>query len=119
MPNIPDIKPDIILNRKDVINLLLTSIALEEIGFSHIINAEAEKIQHMLKDKCLTLEDALRVNDSVEHMLRGIVANQILLQFKLSDVLKLERSHRHSLLQEEDEEEVVEEEIIIEEEEEE
>ncbi|MFF2014897.1 MULTISPECIES: hypothetical protein [Paenibacillus] len=101
MPNIPDIKPNIILNRKDVINLLLTSIALEEIGFSHIINAEAEKIQHMLKDICLTLDDALRVNDSVEHMLRGIVANQILLQFKLSDVLKLERSYRLSLTEEE------------------
>ncbi|MFF2912508.1 hypothetical protein [Paenibacillus sp. NPDC057934] len=101
MPNIPDIKPNIILNRKDVINLLLTSIALEEIGFSHIINAEAEKIQHMLKDNCLTLDDALRVNDSVEHMLRGIVANQILLQFKLSDVLKLERSYRLSFTEEE------------------
>jgi hypothetical protein len=110
MPNIPDIKPNIILNRKDVINLLLTSIALEEIGFSHIINAEAEKIHYMLKDDGLTLEDALRVNDSVEHMLRGIVANQILLQFKLSDVIKMERAHLFSSSEEE---------IVIEEEEEE
>ncbi|WP_058303866.1 hypothetical protein [Gorillibacterium timonense] len=93
MPNIPDIKPEIILCRRDVIHLLLTSIALEEIGFSHIINAEAEKIQHMLKEECLTLDDALRVNDSVNQMLRGIVANQILLQFKLTDVLAMDKKH--------------------------
>lgn len=103
MPNIPDIKPDIILNRKDVINLLLTSIALEEIGFSHIINAEAEKLQHVLKDKYLTIEDALSVNESVEHMLRGIVANQILLQFKMSDVIKLEKNYNLFCMEVEDE----------------
>jgi hypothetical protein len=45
MPNIPDITPDIDLKREDVINLLLTSIALEEIGISHILNAEGEKLQ--------------------------------------------------------------------------
>ncbi len=89
MPNIPDIKPDIILNREDVVNLLLTSIALEEISFSHIINAEAEKIQFFLKDECLSLKDAISVNSSVEQMMRGILTNQMLLMHKLGDVMKL------------------------------
>ncbi|MEO3945169.1 hypothetical protein [Gorillibacterium sp. CAU 1737] len=93
MPNIPDIKPEIILSRHDVVHLLLTSIALEEISFSHILNAEAEKIQYMLKMENLCLEDALRVNDSVYRMLQGIVSNQILLQFKLNDVLRLDHHH--------------------------
>lgn len=44
LPNIPDIAPEISLNRCESINLLLSSIALEEIGLSHIINAEGEKI---------------------------------------------------------------------------
>lgn len=90
MPNIPDIKPEIVLNRCEVINLLLTSIALEEIGMSHIINAEGEKIQQILKDHCVSLHDALKINHSVERMLRNIIKNQMLLQFKLEDVISLE-----------------------------
>ncbi len=47
-PTIPDITPTININRSDVINLLLASIAFEELGLAHIINAEAEKIQYIL-----------------------------------------------------------------------
>src|SRR5690625_6968249 len=36
-PNIPDIDPNISLTREDAINLLLTSIAMEELGLAHII----------------------------------------------------------------------------------
>lgn len=90
MPNIPDITPEIILNRHEVINLLLTSIALEEIGLSHIINAEGEKIQFLLKEHCMTLNDALKINYSVERMLRNIIKKQMLLQFKLEDIISLE-----------------------------
>src|SRR5690625_7369040 len=48
-PNIPDIDPNISLTREDAINLLLTSIAMEELGLAHIINAEGEKIQYALE----------------------------------------------------------------------
>ncbi|MEC0232523.1 hypothetical protein [Paenibacillus alba] len=96
MPNIPDIKPEIILKRKEVINLLLTSIALEEIGLSHIINAEAEKLQHVLKDHCLTIHDALQINSSVDRMMRNVISNQMLLSFKLSDIIRLEEKEEHS-----------------------
>lgn len=46
LPNIPNITPKISLERCDTINLLLSSIALEEIGLSHILNAEGEKLQY-------------------------------------------------------------------------
>jgi hypothetical protein len=92
LPNVPDIKPEIILNRNEVINLLLTSIALEEIGLSHIINAEGEKIQKILKEHCVSLHDALKINHSVERMLRNVIKNQMLLQFKLEDVMDLEET---------------------------
>ncbi|WP_246316953.1 hypothetical protein [Paenibacillus agri] len=46
--NIPNITPQITLTRDGVINLILSSIAMQELGLSHIINAEAEKIQFAL-----------------------------------------------------------------------
>jgi hypothetical protein len=95
MPNIPDIKPEITLSRTEAINLLLTSIALEDIGLSHIINAEGEKIQRFIKDHCVELDDILKMNRSVELMLRNVIKNQMLLQFKLEDVMRLEEATIH------------------------
>ncbi|RAV22925.1 hypothetical protein [Paenibacillus contaminans] len=94
MPNIPDIKPGIHIKRHDVLNLLLSSIALEEMGLSHIINAEGEKLQKVLHSKDHCLSDLLDINDSVERMMRNVIKNQMLLQFKLEDVIKLERMSR-------------------------
>ncbi len=42
-PNIPNISPTIAITREDAINLLLTSIAMEELGLSHIFDAEGGK----------------------------------------------------------------------------
>ncbi|MDG5473245.1 hypothetical protein P6709_15950 [Jeotgalibacillus sp. ET6] len=90
MPNIPNITPQISLNRCDTINLLLSSIALEEIGLSHILNAEAEKLQHFLKLCPKHPNDYLEMNKSVNKMLRTVVKSQILLELKLEDVLELD-----------------------------
>ena len=49
MPNIPDIKPKIEVSFEESVNLLLASIALEELSLAHIMNAEAEKIQEVVK----------------------------------------------------------------------
>ncbi|AWX58968.1 hypothetical protein AB432_029695 [Brevibacillus brevis] len=91
MPTVPNITPEIILKRNEVLNLLLTSIALEEIGLSHIINAEGEKIQKIVKEQCLSLNDALTLNNSVERMLRNVIKTEMLLQFRLEDIIKLEQ----------------------------
>lgn len=52
MPEIPDLKPRIELKKEDVINLILVSIALEEISLAHVINAEAEKLQEIMGKSC-------------------------------------------------------------------
>src|SRR5690554_2543213 len=80
MPEIPDIKPDIDLKREDVINLLLASIALEEISLAHIMNAEAEKIQEVLK-ACKT-DELFEVNDKVDKILMKVIKKEMLLEFK-------------------------------------
>lgn len=91
LPNVPDIDPKITIRREDAITLLLTSIAMEEIGLSKIIEAESEKIHRVVKDHCVSFCDVLAINDSVDRILRNVIRNQMLLQLKLEDVLKLER----------------------------
>ncbi|MDQ0418021.1 hypothetical protein J2Z48_002210 [Croceifilum oryzae] len=46
--NIPNITPTISITREDSINLLLTSIALEELSLSQILYTEGEKLQYVL-----------------------------------------------------------------------
>ena len=89
MPNIADMKTDIDLSMDDTIKLLLTSIALEEISISNIINAEAEKIQEVINFKCNSLEDLLEIDKSVESMLKTLIQKDFLLQNKFENVLKL------------------------------
>ncbi|OQB14150.1 MAG: hypothetical protein BWY15_01270 [Firmicutes bacterium ADurb.Bin193] len=96
-PNIPDVLPAIDIKTDQVINLLLASIAFEELGLAHIINAEAEKIQFILGtiegqtplDPPPTFEDLLRINRSVEETLKSVIKNQMLLQFKLENILDI------------------------------
>ncbi|SEG87676.1 hypothetical protein SAMN04487919_1548 [Bacillus sp. ok061] len=69
--NIPNITPNISLTREESINLILASIALEELGLAHIINAEAEKIQYVLGtlsglSPAATLDEILEVNETPE-----------------------------------------------------
>jgi len=87
LPNVPNINPDITLTRNEVINLLLASIALEEIGLAHIINAEGEKIQTAISFDDATLEDLISVDTSVSKTLRNIIKKEMLLQFKLEDII--------------------------------
>jgi hypothetical protein len=91
-PNIPDVKPKIDLKRDDVINLLLSSIAFEELGLAHILNAEGEKLQKGIEKAC-SIKDLLEINDSVEKVLRTVIKKEMLLQFKLEDVLKIPNEH--------------------------
>lgn len=101
-PNIPDVTPAININRNDVINLLLASIAFEELGLSHIVNSEAEKIQYVLgtlegqtATEPSTVSDLLKINTSVNGTLRNVIKNQMLLQFKLEDILNYQQLGIH------------------------
>ncbi len=86
-PSIPDVDPNINLEREDMINLLLASVAFEELGLAHIINAEGEKIQAAL-NFAETNDDLIEINRSVERTLRSTIKKEMLLQFKLEDISK-------------------------------
>lgn len=92
-PNLPDVNATITINRDDVTALLIASIAFEELGLSHIINSEAEKIQYVLgtlggqtPPETATVDDLIKINNAVNSMLKNVIKNQMLLQFKLEDV---------------------------------
>lgn len=92
MPNIPNITPIIDIDREKVINMLMASIAMEEIGLSHIINAESEKIQYILnphKCKSASIQEIKEVNQSVEKVMRSVMKIQFLLQDKLENIISI------------------------------
>lgn len=93
-PNIPDVDSTINITVNEAVNLLLASIAFEELGLSHIINAEAEKVQYILgtlagqtAPEPPTINKLLEINKSVEHTMRTVLKEQMLLQFKLEDTI--------------------------------
>ena len=95
--NIPNITPTISITRDDAINLLLSSIALEELGLSHIINAEGEKLQYVLgtlpglTGPPASISDILTINASVRDTIRELTKKEWLLLSKLDSVLSLEQ----------------------------
>ncbi|GAB6139119.1 hypothetical protein [Halanaerobaculum tunisiense] len=81
-PQIPDV------TQEESLTDLLESIALEETALAHVENAEAEKIQAIVADfPNLSVEEILDLQDSVDDTLKTTVKKQMLLQFKLEDVL--------------------------------
>lgn len=69
---------------------MLSSIALEELSLAHIMNAEAEKIQAVVKTPgCTRLSDLITINKSVERMMRDVIKKEILLEFKFENILEL------------------------------
>lgn len=93
-PNIPNITPSISISRGDVINLLLASIALEELGLAHIVNAEAEKIQFVVgtlsgPHGTPSIADLIAIDQSVQTTLKDVIKKEMLLEFKLDEVLTI------------------------------
>ena len=107
MPKFP--KPDPDLTREQALTMILSSIALEELALSHIMNAEGEKIQYILNqsDCCqdpADLAGILAVNKSVGDLLEMVLQNQLILKNKMDKVLEFlpvspvfDRFHEDSL----------------------
>jgi hypothetical protein len=92
MPIIPEMphRPD----KQEAIIDLLESIALEEVALSHILNAEAEKIQAFVGN-CLDFptkpsnHEIIKFNKSVQDLIETIVMKEWLLLKKLENVMEL------------------------------
>ncbi|MEF9961873.1 MAG: choice-of-anchor A family protein [Erysipelotrichaceae bacterium] len=69
--------------KEQAINDLFESVALQQTGISHILNAEGEKIQKQLT-RVTTIEDLLIVNASIRSMVDSIIRLELMLQAKLA-----------------------------------
>ena len=76
------------IDKEQAIADIIESIALEETGLAHIINAEGEKNQRALEIADST-DDLINVNKSVKDTIVNIIKMQMLLQFKLEEASKI------------------------------
>lgn len=78
--NIPNIAPEIIVTKDQNIQLLLNSIAMNELAYSHLIDAEAEKIQAFVayskETACVYTKDFIDMNQAVSYLLEDITMGQ-------------------------------------------
>lgn len=108
MPNIPEIENKIKISRKQAINLLLVSIGMEELSLAHILNAKGEELQCVL-EKCgckegdckegakmppkphpkCDIDELLKVNKSINETIKNSIKKEMLLQFKLENIMEL------------------------------
>jgi len=98
--NFSDTQMPVDISLEDAVNLLLASVAFEEFGLAHLIDAEAEKLQYVLGTLGRfhrlipppTFDQLLAADASVDHTLKDIIKKEMLLQFKLDNVLAIPAS---------------------------
>jgi hypothetical protein len=94
-PNIPNVTSVINITQGQTIDLLLASIAFEELGLSHILNAEGEKIQSVvgtlpgLTPTVVPIGDLQAIDTSVATTLKTIIKKEMILEFKLENLIQL------------------------------
>lgn len=71
------------VTRAQAIADLIESVALEETGISHILNAEGEKIQAFVGMSGVTADQLLAVNESVQNTVNAVTRLEMILQSKL------------------------------------
>lgn len=71
------------VTRYQAISDLIESVALQETGLSHIINAEGEKIQAIVAMAGVSPDQLLAVNTSVQDTVNAVSRLEMILQNKL------------------------------------
>ena len=93
MPKFPSDTGD--LTKENALNQILSSIAMEELGLSHVLNVEGEKMQYILGTlegvdppaTPPTVEQVLQANQSIQKLLETIMMQQVFLRAKMCDAL--------------------------------
>src|SRR5690606_24367668 len=91
--NIPNITPDITVTKEQSLHLLLSSVAMNELAFSHLINAEAEKLQAFVafanEATSLNTNDFIQMNRAVSILIEDLIMGQWINLKKLDRTIAL------------------------------
>lgn len=79
----PVIKPGD-TTREESVGNIIESIAMEESSIAHILNAESEKLQKVISDPDVTVEELMAVNLSVKKSVDAIIRMEVGLLSKLN-----------------------------------
>ncbi|MDP4133257.1 MAG: hypothetical protein Q8882_04505 [Bacillota bacterium] len=88
-PSCKSIKPPTPPTPCQAITDLMESIALQDAGLAHILNAEGEKIQKALSFPDVTIQDLVAINQSVSDVLIKVIKLDMVLEFKLEEINRL------------------------------
>jgi ribosomal protein S13 len=82
---IPNVTPSTTVTRDDLLNFLLSSVALEELDVSNIVNVDKEKIQYALGwlsglTQRASVQDVLNVNNNVQQALDSLLKKEVILE---------------------------------------
>ena len=94
MPSFP--KGGANMTREQAITMIIASIAMEERALGYIIEAEGDKLRHVLDQCacCATPQEILKVNKSVTRLLEAAAENQRNLRCKLAIAMEECGGHR-------------------------
>lgn len=71
------------ITREESVGAIIESIALEESGIAHILNAESEKLQKIIDSPDVTAQQLLAANQSVKNAVDTVIGLEIALKAKL------------------------------------
>jgi hypothetical protein len=80
-------------DREKAIDSILSSIAMEELALSHVLNAEGEKIQFILgtlpgvESPKATFEQVIETNESVRKMMQNVMQYEMIIAGKMETAL--------------------------------
>jgi len=88
MSNHFNYSPKTVLDRDEIIDLSLISVALQGIELSYLLHRQSEKIEHIEEEFPESTHHVPDIYDSTERILRYMIKNQMLLQSQLEDIVK-------------------------------
>lgn len=90
LPEFPATDP--CLTRERAINMILVSIAMEELALSHVIEAESDKMKYAFdylqkQNCCAAIDQILQINESATKLIEAVMETQLILKKKMESAL--------------------------------